>query len=61
MDDPSPLAIGTTGTVLSIENVGTPLEQVHVAWDRGPNGERRTLMLVPADYRIVRRIEKGST
>lgn len=57
MDDPAPMAIGTRGVVERVENRDTPFEQIHVRWGPSPNGERRSLMLVPADYPMVRRLE----
>lgn len=64
-NDPDPIPVGTTGTVTYLANEGTVLEQVHVDWDVSPDGRKRTLMLVPADYSIVVRIaphgERGST
>lgn len=56
IDDPDPIPVGTTGTVTDVEGVGTPYEQVWVKWD----GDQRvrTLMLIPEDYRHVRRIEE---
>jgi hypothetical protein len=63
-NEPVPIQVGTTGTIREVWNEGDPLEQVSVDWDPSPNGERRTLMLVPSDYRIVRRLkpdeEKGT-
>lgn len=56
MQDPVPIEIGTTGTVTDRTNVGTQFEQVYVDWDRSPSGEKRTLMLTPRDYRIIRRL-----
>lgn len=56
LDDPVPPAIGTRGVVVSVLNRGTEFEQVLVAWDRGPNGELRSLMLVPQDYPMIRKI-----
>lgn len=58
MNDPAPIQIGTTGTVDRVMNEGGALEQVWVDWDRSPNGEHRSLMLVPADYRIIRITER---
>lgn len=51
MRDPDPMEIGATGTVLHVWNKGGPLEQVQVDWDNG-----RTLMLIPPDYKLIRRL-----
>lgn len=51
INDPAPMEIGATGTVTEVFNEGGSLEQVAVSWDNG-----RSLLLVPDDYRIIRRI-----
>lgn len=53
MDDPDPIPVGTTGTVMSVSGVGTQFEQAIVNWDRSPDGRKRTLMLVPEDYEAI--------
>lgn len=56
-DEPCPIAVGTTGTVIGQTGVGTALEQTIVSWDEGPDKVKRTLLLVPADYHVIRVIE----
>jgi hypothetical protein len=51
MDDPDPLPVGSRGTVMGVLNPGSIFEQVDVEWD-----SRRTLMLIPHDYRIVKKV-----
>lgn len=56
-DDPAPIEVGTTGTVRSVWNQGSQFEQVNVDWDPEPtSGNRRNIMLVPSDYRIVKEL-----
>lgn len=55
-NDPAPIQVGTTGTVIDRTNINTQYEQVYVKWDVSPNGEHRTLMLTPQDYSIIRRL-----
>ncbi len=43
-NDPAPLEVGEEGTVITVMNQATTLEQIHVDWDSG-----RTLLLLPAD------------
>lgn len=56
MNDPDPIEIGTTGTVIDRTNIGTSMEQVYVDWDPSPSGGRRSLMLTTQDYSIIRKI-----
>lgn len=48
VDDPSPIEIGTTGTVTRVWYPGESVEQVSVEWDNG-----RKLMLIPIDYEVI--------
>jgi len=48
-DDPDPIPLGTTGTVISVRQLGS-WSQVDVKWDNG-----RTLMLVvpPDQFEVI--------
>ena len=49
-DDPAPLPIGLEGTVTTVMNQATALEQIAVDWDLIPGAERpRSVMLLPGD------------
>jgi hypothetical protein len=47
-NDPSPLPVGSEGTVTAVLNEATTLAQVCVDWDNG-----RSLMLLPNDPFVV--------
>jgi hypothetical protein len=56
VNEPDPIPVGSRGTVLYTGNVGTPYEQVYVDWDESPDGWKRSLILIPEDYGIVRKV-----
>ena len=63
-NEPAPLRVGLEGTVTTVMNPGTSIEQIVVDWDLSEGETRpRSLMLLPSDpfekveppKRVVRR------
>jgi len=54
-DEPSPIPIGTRGTVTE---TNMQFKQIYVDWDPDARGVRRTLILLTTDpFRVIERAE----
>lgn len=56
-NDPDPMPVGATGTVIQVIDGGTQPDQIIVAWDPETAGTRSLILLSSDPFVVVKKVE----